>query len=255
MRVGLFATGGYTEVGGLQRVLERWLPGVQITRCLPTAQKGRKLDPLTPSPAPNHNGLTGEALIREAISMVSMYHAGDRCGFDVLVLADDADCRFGCETKDGWEGFVEQVTERFRAAAQRPDLPVVVLLASPEVEAWLVADFDNGFGDAHFLASCFDNGAASRGAVQQALSGVLKRPWREVEAFGCPPHNGSCSSKLSTAIGGALSALNHSSHPYSKWKHGALMLQRVDPERLVNGCPLYAGPALRRLRVLQATME
>lgn len=239
MRVGLCATAGHTEVGGLQAFLQALLPGATIQRLLPAVRKPAPKKGISiPVPRSDHSGMTGSWLVHATLQKLQDPRTGP---LDALILADDADCRFDCEAGAAWERWTQQTTDAFRQAQSQ--LPVFLLLASPEIEAWFLADFDRGFGHDTFLRECFRNGAAARGAVRHRLTPLM----RAGEAFGGPRRPDGCTRKLSVEIVSELDNLPGAFRPYSKRLHGGPMLRRLNPEIIRARCPLHAGPTLSAL--------
>lgn len=250
MKLALFATAGATEVGGLQAFLGRWLPEVTIERKFPAAlRRRRRPSELDPSSGP---GRTGADLLREVERRIAAYGLDDA---DAVLIVDDADCRFGCQERTDLQAFQDQVVQRMRTAAARDDLPVFLLLASPEIESWFLHDLDNGFGHPQFLREHYEQETTAT-TVARALSdsGVL-RPDYGWEAFGCPPTESSCSRKLSAEVAAVLDALPGRRGSYSKKMDGGAMLRRLDPQRIAERCPLYAAGALASLRTSAASEE
>lgn len=144
IRVGYFATGGHTEVGGLQRFLDRIDARASMWRCFPAITKpGPKLG--RPAPDPDDEGITGGDLVARMLRRLEKYHRpGMRDALDIVVLVDDVDCRFAIGDRsfdpEQFGAWLVATTERVRAAAQKPDLPFIALLGCPEIEAWFVAD-------------------------------------------------------------------------------------------------------------------
>lgn len=270
MRIGVFATAGYTEVGGLKPFLHRLAPPETWTWCFPPISKPGPRPGAVPTPAA-FNGLTGEALVEAALERLRRYHRG---ALDAVLLVDDADCRFRCDDCGrpcGHERYREvecrfedaqrsravewhsRLVERVREAMAQPALPVVTLLASPEIEAWLVADWDRGFGA--FLPGPWAD--ALRHWLDTRLIGQGARGL--IEGYGAGLADGSCRHKLSADLQEQLAVMacpagaREEQRPrYSKAVDGGWMLARLDPAVVAQRCPRLAAPALRQLRALTA---
>jgi hypothetical protein len=238
VKLAVYASAGETEVGGLQRFLQTFLPGIEICRALPAGRRQKVGGPRLADP---HPGLTGERLVREAVRRIQTFGLG---GCDAVLLVDDADCRFGCERADGLPAFVERVTAQLRAAVGR-DVPVFVLLASPEIEAWLVADLEAWCTDPAFRGL---HGQPDATALRHALKALA--PASGWAAYGCPPtaDGTACTHKLSEDLASAMQVLPGATRRYRKERDGSLMLGRVRGEVVLRSCPQYAGPVLTRLR-------
>jgi len=279
MVVGYFMPASHTETGGLHAFLQKISDdarSVDVTwqRLFPAVQKpGPKPERSTgvPTPSPTFaqpvsasQGMTGDKLIQAMKHRLKEYHRHSQ--LDVILLEDDADCRFntsGSTAEHEGEAFIEfeaRLQQEVSAELGR-EIPVVALLASPEVETWLLADWERSF-QADYPSLSF---ALSRHLVERlGGGGTPDAP----ERFGGPCLNGSCSHKLSdtlaaafrvtqeddAALFSALEALRASGHraTYSKRIEGPAMLGRVRPEVVAKRCTLYFRPAYQRLLRLLA---
>jgi hypothetical protein len=122
VRIGWFATGGHTEVGGLQRFLERIDDGPRWVRCFPAVQKpGPKLG--RAAPAPSDEGITGADLGARMLKLIRERHQPGE--FDAYLLVDDADCRFcGDDPTAARAAFTERLALEVAQHLGR-DVPVV----------------------------------------------------------------------------------------------------------------------------------
>ena len=234
MKIDLFCTGAYTEIGGLSSFLERTLAGdgaaVEVSRRFPAVTKpGPRID--AAAPAARHSGVTGPALVQWMTEILGAY--GTEA--DLIVLADDADCRW-CPDHAAWVRWQAEVQHAVEAAVGRR-IQVVTLLASPEVEAWFVADWTRGF------QSLMRDRVGDIHAATKNVIGVA--PPAGVEEFGCPQVNGACSTKLSDALTAALAAREIR---YSKRVDGPVMLRSLAADRVAEHCPIYFRRALADLR-------
>jgi hypothetical protein len=216
VRVDLVVSAGFTEVGA-KDVLSR--AGFEVRQISPARPKlgprpGRKVSTVGA-------GTTGRHLERELLRVAAFHH--DRDGLaEVVVLIDDADCRlvegnrFDPEAFERWRRDLE---ERLRQRIEHPDLVLIVLLASPEIEAWFVADWLNGFGGE------FKPIAESLRRRLQAE--IPENDWLRLEDFGAPAREGGgCNSKLSDCIAELVKTdprareLPATHREYSKRVHG-----------------------------------
>lgn len=232
IRVGYFCTAGHTEAGGMQAFLDR----VDHThavwdRCFPAVSKpGPKLQRAAPKAK---EGLTGQNLVREMLHRLEMFHRPGMPGaLDLVVFIDDADCRFEGDTAK----FQAWIAERHRevsAAAQNDELPFIALFASPEVEAWFLADLEQGLGREYEKLAT--GGKPLRAHVELLLGG----PMATVESFGGGFVNGSCANKLSERFQSLIDRLGDR---YSKRSQGQDMLRRIRPEKVAAVCQTYFRP-------------
>jgi hypothetical protein len=236
IRVGYFCTAGHTEVGGIQEFLGRIDAGADVEweRCFPAVQKpGPKLH----RPAPRHaEGMTGARLVGEMLERLGKYHrAGTRGALDIVVFIDDADCRFEGDPAK-LAAWVAERTEAVRAATGKPSTPFVALFASPEIEAWFIADWDQGFG--HEYAHLSGGEKHLRAHVDELLNGTA------VEMYGGGFVNGACADKLSEKLQDLINRLGEN---YSKRTHGQDMLRRIRPSKVAEVCNFCFRPALHSL--------
>lgn len=267
IRVGYFCTGGHTELGAralpagdlelaaIDAFLQKISADIVWTRAFPAREKpGPKHIPGSAPVSfkdPGDGGVTGRTLVEKMGKRLTKHYRGADCDLDVVVLIDDADCRF---LVDGSLQRWTQDRERdVRSWTEQPELRFVALLASPEVEAWLLADWEEGFGREY---------AAIQVQLGRALERDLlgPRPWRGLEACGgpCDPETGTCTRKLSTEVQKVLERLamerggtaDRRTYTYSKRDNGPDMLRRIRPDKASELCPGVLGPALRELRRL-----
>ena len=252
VRGGYFCTAGYTETGGMHAFLQKIAPDVEWQRCFPAVSKpAPKIGRPHAEPHERHAGATGRRLIDAMLAQLREHVHGAACNVDFVLLIDDADCRFA----DANDPSAEQVTwanelaQRVRDAAGKPDLEFYALLAWPEIEAWLLADWDNGF------AMQYRQVAPS---LRQHMATCVLSPhtWQEVEQFGGGLKAGSCAHKLSARIQQSfvdptgcacrppfLDRVTQRSDgarlAYSKRIDGAAMLKRIHPGRVAKDCPRF----------------
>lgn len=260
MRGGYFCSAGYTETGGMDRFLRKLAPQVDWQRCFPAVSKpAPKLGRSMAQPAERHAGRTGQALVEEMLKRLEQHFRGTACSLDLVLLIDDADCRFAdaadpAGAQHEWEA---RLSERVRIVTAKPDLGFHALLAWPEIEAWLITDWEHGFG------------AQYRGVappLRQHVASCILAPlsWAQVESYGGGLKDGSCQHKLSHHLQETfIDAGNCRCRPafiehvkrnspsmplsYSKRLDGAAMLQRIEPARVAQECSGFRG-ALTRIR-------
>jgi hypothetical protein len=95
---------------------------------------------------PSDGGVTGTTLVDKMRERLEKHYRGAGCDIDVVVVIDDADCRFLREGALDLATWAKEMEQQVRAWTERPKLRFVPLLASPEIEAWLLADWQEGFG-------------------------------------------------------------------------------------------------------------
>ena len=200
--------------------------------------------------APEQTGVTGEKLIDCVEKLVGQDWFQNE-EFDGILIEDDRDDRFLMKVGDGssaldidaWNDFRIKATERIQRIA--PDIPVVILCASPEVESWFLLDWSNSFGSVYqedFTAA--QNAYFSHTFHEYVKTEILGTAYQEhVESFGCK--NGRYV-KLSELLQAALDEHDFlenfgpkDEHPtvrYSKRTHGSKMLEELVPEVVAQNC-------------------
>lgn len=274
IKVGYFCTAGYTELGGLQPFLNKIRPNeVRFIRCFPTGVKQNlKVGRMNTTPVTdkddkvnNVSGYTGERLFDAMIEKLEQFRDNgywDEEQFDYLLLIDDADCRFnGVEDLkqaidqqlQAWQAGVDEVFQGSRT------VPLIVLFASPEAEAWFVADWQNSFR--------FDYHSAVASQLHHYIHQNILRG-SSVEMFGGAPDFASgqaaCRIKLSEEMVAAFHRIpqfgtpifqdifhNHpQNRTYSKRVQGPSMLKRIEPEVVAASCTSFFAPVYRQLKML-----
>jgi hypothetical protein len=244
----------------MHELLKKIAPEVEWTRCFPAVNKpAPKIGRPHAQPIDEHAGATGQRLVDEMLTQLRKHWRGSACNFDFVLLIDDADCRFAqaedpSSAQAAWES---RLAELVRDAVGKKELGFYSLLAWPEIEAWLVTDWDNGF------AAQYRQVAPS---LRQHVGGCILHPlaFSQIERFGGSLKNGTCEHKLSERIKDAFTgrsgceckppfvdraAKDSAGAPlaYSKRIDGAAMLKRIEPERVAKDCPRFRS-AYNRLR-------
>lgn len=259
VRGGYFHSVGHTELNGLDAFLDKLGPGITWVRCFPGKNVLQRPRPTrsdarassSEQTGSSYEGLTGQRLVAEMISRLEKYKRGPACDLDFVMLVDDGDCRFA-EAKDpesAQREWVQARTHEVRQATEKPDLGFLALLAWPEIETWLLADWENGFGKEYRTIS-----EPLRNHIKDCVLRPL--PWHKIEEFGGRLVNGSCQHKLSARLQAAFvdqtscictprlldiisqqpsSPLLH----FSKQVHGGAMLSRIKPEGVARLCPRF----------------
>jgi hypothetical protein len=217
--VWVFAGGGESEVRGLLPLLANVCKDHTYERKSPIRRK--------PGPRPSNEpgyGRTGTSLAAQIEEILSSSLAGkSKC--DLILIIDDLDCH---DPEKRRELFSKAIANAQGAA----DTPNFVGFASPEVEAWIIADWNNTVGrDLDFRNS--------HQQMRHWLSTQKSVPFGNPEAFShFDPDKNSCRDKLSDAI---VESSKHGSAraPYSKAIHTPRLLRQVSPEVVSGNCPLF----------------
>lgn len=231
MVVWLFAGGGQAEigtevgrVGGLVNFFRKSYPDCQFerktpVRRLPAPKAGREL--------PAH-GKTGTSLAQEVKERLKLSLQHDKpC--DIILVVDDLDCRDPRTSGDRLLQAVDSVLDGHQ-------IERFVGFAAPELEVWLIADWDHSFGKHG------DFRGARQAGMRHWLSTRGRVPFHDPETFGeYDSERDTCAEKLSDIIiestvqGGYNSGLD----PYSKSTHTPVMLLSIDPSLVAKKCPLF----------------
>ena len=217
------------------------LGDVEIKRCFPARDRRgpmpaarRPGEPMLSQLAPRKadEGATGADLLRRIQAEVKAHPPRE---FGLVLIVDDADCRM-CATEDEtFEARRRALHTELQAAvvealreAEAPEIPVCVILAREEIEAWLLADWANTFEREY---------PSQHRAVQHALSKALPGALQSPEAIGCPMKKDGqgCTTKVSEALQDVVRSVPPL--VYSKATHGQAMLRRVNLHHAASRCP------------------
>jgi len=223
--VWVFAGGGYTEFGGLILFLERNFSQHFFTR----------KTPVRPRPGPNPKsdrryhvyGQSGGDLAMQISYFLVHSNPRDEC--DAILIIDDLDCQDRDERYEMFQSAVEEV----EAFAEKDR---VIGFAKPEIEAWLVADWESTFAK-------YEDWRAHQVRIRRELS----RAYQELTEDGDidNPENFShydegknaCHDKLSDVIIRII--LDEADIHYSKATHSSLLLRDTRSEIVAARCPVF----------------
>lgn len=184
------------------------------------------------APRQDHEGATGADLIRRIREELIRYPPEPG---ELVLIVDDADCRMCPTASERAEErrltlYAELRAEVMSALreANAPEVPVCVMLAREEIEAWLLADWANTFATAY---------PSQHPAVRYALSQALPKALEKPESVGCPlkKDGQGCETKVSEEIQAVVRAVPPLL--YSKATHGQAMLGRLDLDAAARRCP------------------
>lgn len=224
MVVWVFSGGGETEVRGLIPFLKRICSDHSYERKSPVRQK-----PGPRAPIGLGHGRTGKSLGQQIEKLLSeSLVRGERC--DLILIIDDLDCHDPNARRALFHSSIEKVDNA-------ADIDNFVAFASPEIESWIIADWDNSIAaDPGFQGSHI--------RMRHWLSTQRAVPFDRPETFGSfDEAKDSCHDKLSDAI------IDSSLHccarsRYSKGIHTVRFLGQISPEVVSGKCPLF-----RELRI------
>lgn len=229
MVVWVFAGGGDSEIRGLIPLLKEQFPTHTFVRKSPVKQKPRprpfeETEQSRSIRARAAHGRTGKGLANQLKSFLSSaLRTGEKC--DLVLVLDDLDCH----DPDAQRELFRKAIDSVNGAT---DLQSYVGFASPEVEAWIIADWGNTIAkDADFRGSQqkVRHWLSTRGAV----------PFERPEEFSSlDPKGDSCLEKLSDTI--VKSSLQCAARArFSKGIHTPRFLKQISPEVVSGKCPLF----------------
>lgn len=258
-RIACFFTGGYTELNAMKYFIKKINPKNEYIQLCPTGvrKSSRAIKNRDLTSIDNHiNGLTGSKLIEYVLKIIKTpkFHEEH---YDAILIEDDKDNRFLKIMQDGgsnidsnaWNAFKKDLREKIHKELDM-HVPVIILLAAPEVEAWFVSDWDNSF--AKIYKDCIavkQNNFFSiifRKFVNNKI--LTKLYMKNVEAYG---YFSGKYVKLSEKIQDALRSLeflhnNPKSQEidkrvinYSKRTQGATMLFQIEPDIVLHSCNYF----------------
>jgi hypothetical protein len=129
--VWVFSGGGEAEVRGLLPCLEKTFPGCTFERKTPVRHK--------PGPKPNKAssyGRTGTSLIEQIKQELPIALKAEPNQCDLILVFDDLDCRDSQTQKF-------KILEELSKIPGAADIERFVGFAAPEIEAWIIADWNN----------------------------------------------------------------------------------------------------------------
>lgn len=235
--IWLFAGGGESELGeregnikGIVCFFEKHFPDFNFERITPVRNK-RTPDRVKSNPAIDALGKTGEAFAKQIKTKLD-----DKikysCPPDAILIVDDLDCCCNLERKLLFNDTVNQAGNGVFKEVRR-----IIGFAAPELEAWIIADWDNT------IAKHID----FRQSQRAMLGHRTMREWlRNNEIFFDTPETfsfydeckHSCRDKLSELL--IESSRQANQIVYSKAKHTPFLLfNYLNPDVVAGKCPVF----------------
>jgi len=228
MVVWLFSGGGETEVRGLAPFLKKHFPKHTFERKSPIRRKpGSKPGQKNSGAARCGYGRTGKGLAKEIPKRLrdSLNH-NEPC--DIILIFDDLDCRdYSRQKKD--------CLDAVKSVERASGIKTYICFAAPEIEAWLIADWDHSFAKHPDFRQRHD-------AMRHWLRAEKKIPFDAPESFGdYDPKRGACDEKMSEAIieSTTLTPEDQFRNRYSKARHTPELLLDIEPSETLKRCPLF----------------
>lgn len=223
MKVWVFAGGGETEVKGLiPYFLQPHFSSCHFDRKTPIRRK--------PGPKLNKKyayGKTGLSLASE-IKMRLPEALKYESPCDLILVFDDLDCHAPSERKNLFINTINAIS-----SAQH--LKRLVAFAAPEVEAWLIADWDNTIAKHSDFRVCQHN-------MRHWLQRDKKVPFDAPESYSQLNQTGNgCENKLSEIIVESTVQNDYECKSrYTKSNHTPLLLKDLNIGIVKQKCPLFA---------------
>ncbi len=221
MVVWVFSGGGEAELQGLILFLEKNFTQHRFERKTPIKPK--------PGPRPGINALgkTGVDLEKQINYYLPLALNSGSCEF--LLVLDDLDCHS-----------LEQRSQFFKNAVMEimgdHQSKILTVFASPEIEAWLVADWDNSFKKDIDLGKYEVN---IRRELIQKYNQSNPNQYSQIdypESFSfLDTDKNTCHQKLSEIIRDIV--LQVSGIHFSKKEHSGRMLKNISASRVCERCP------------------
>lgn len=231
MVIWLLAGGGESELGnreadikGIIYFFEKHFSDFIFQRITPVRNK--RLPPnVKPNPI-NALGKTGIAFAEQIKSKLedAVKHRNPLC--DVILILDDLDCCCQTDRKILFDNAINQAGHEFK------DIKRIIGFASPELEAWIIADWDNTL--AKHIDFRQNQQAMKHWLVNQGIS--FDTP--EIFSYYDKDKN-SCHDKLSECL--IESSQQHINQTvYSKATHTPFLLyDTLKPDVVARKCPIF----------------
>jgi hypothetical protein len=222
--VWVYAGGGYAEAEGIVPLLKKHFAEVTFHRRTPAHRRpGPRPDiAVTTRGARAYAGNTGASFQREITENITQYWHVDGPA-DVIIVIDDSDCNPPDALLETFQATVTKSLSDIAVSAP----PIVTGLAVPEIEVWLLGDWEMTFAKEY---------PRCEKSLQQEL---VRRGVRtsEPEAFNCRP-DAQAYIKLSSDV--LLPALEEiCTIRFSKASDTPKLLLRIRPETVKTRCAYF----------------
>ena len=221
--VWVFAGGGEAEVRGLIPFLEKNFPGCKFERKTPVLQK--------PGPKPGRvsgYGKTGKSLIAQISKELPIILKNEPNKCDLILVFDDLDCRDPIAERKKFLAVISKIPEC-------ADIEKFVGFAAPEIESWIIADWDNTIAKHPDFRSRHER-------MRWWLSTQRNIPFDNPESFSeYDPTRDCCQEKLSESLieSSILEEFDSSYSRFSKGLHTPLLLKEIRCDEVQRKCPLF----------------
>lgn len=275
-KVACYITGGWTECGAMQSFLKKINSRLDYQQRCPHKPKYQKRNASLPIPLTEirggHSGLTGSDLVKYLKRDLRKY-ADTLRTYCAILLEDDRDKR----SPEVLDSEKIQLQREIKDTLGK-DIPLIVFWASPEIEAWFLADWEHSFGrhygpEGQGLLSSNNNYYFSCCFKKYVHKNVLQQFTNCIEDYGFFDNE---YIKLSNALIQALeydfpqilSVMEKTEAisaicecytrrvlRYSKKIDGDAMLRALTPEKVAQHCITYFKPAMLALKNLNSDIQ
>lgn len=268
-RIACFFTAGYTELYAMKTFMKKINTNCEYIQLCPTTERKNKNDIKnrhavgtqkrhTESIA--QSGYTGDKLI-EFVHNFIRTDKYKREKYDAILIEDDKDNRFLTMLPDGsgrmnskeWAEYKKTITDHINALY--PELPVLFFLAAPEVETWLITDWENGVGSMFKRELGADTNRYFNIVFRKYVNDEILKDYKEsIEEYG---YFSGQYQKLSEKLQEALKEGNYWNNrydaaeyklSYSKKIQGGNALEQIEPDIVKNKCTLFFRDAFYQLQ-------
>lgn len=223
MVVWVYSGGGEAEVRGFFPFLDKTFPGCRFERKTPVSRK--------PGPKPNKassQGRTGKSLIEQIKQELPLALKAEPNKCDLILVFDDLDCRDSQTQKS-------KILSEISKIPECADIKKFVGFAAPEIEAWIIADWNNS------IAKHSDfRGRHER--MRWWLRTHRKFLFDTPESFSeYDSKRDCCREKLSEALieSSVQDEVDRDKARFSKGTHTPLLLLEIKPNEVQKKCPLF----------------
>nr|WP_216701550.1 DUF4276 family protein [Gloeothece verrucosa] len=227
MVVWVFAGGGEAEVRGLIPFLQQNFPNCRFERKTPIRQK--------PGPKPNKAasyGKTGQSLIEQITRELPIALNNTKQICQLILVIDDLDCRDSEQQKQTFLQAISSIQE----SPEINNIDKFVGFSAPEIEAWIIADWDNSIGKHPDFRSRHQR-------MRHWLSTEKKVPFNAPESFSeYDSERDCCQDKLSELLIESTRFYEDRERKltiFSKSLHTSQLLWLINPKIIQQKCPLF----------------
>ncbi len=169
-------------------------------------------------------GRTGKSLGQQIEKLLfESLNSDESC--DLILIIDDLDCHDPNVRRELFDSSIGKVDKA-------KDIEHFVGFASPEIESWIIADWDHSIATDPDFRSCHSQ-------MRHWLSTQKAVPFSQPETFSrLDEEKNSCLDKLSDAVVQSSEKCGARAR-YSKGTHTPRFLKQISPEVVSGKCPLF----------------